>query len=172
MLTKIKMGFAAVSMMMVVGCGAGQVDGGDLNADQDVDSAKEDSARKKSHPEFYKCDVDADCVAVDKAGCCPNGFLVAVNKGEVKAYDTKYACMTAPAACPLFVVHDTRVAQCDIPNHQCRMIDPEQIRCGGFIAPAMQHQCPMGYECHYQGVPDVPGFCQLKGDAPPVTTNN
>ena len=172
MLTKIKLGFGALSVMLMVGCGAGQVDNSTLNADQDVDSAKEDSARKKSHPELYKCEADADCVAVEKAGCCPNGFLVAVNKDEVKAYDTKYACVTPPQFCPLFVVNDTRVAQCDIPHHQCQMIDPAQIRCGGFIAPAMQHQCPTGYECHFQGVPDVPGFCQLKGDAPPVTTNN
>jgi hypothetical protein len=168
MLTKIKLGFGALAMVLVVGCGAGQVDGGDLTADQDVDSSKEDSARKKSHPEFYQCDVDADCVAVDKAGCCPNGFLVAVNKGEVKAYDTKYACTTPPATCPLFVVHDTRVAQCDIPHHQCQMIDPTQIRCGGFIAPAMQHNCPTGFECHYQGVPDLPGHCIA---STPSTTN-
>ncbi|MGZ3408109.1 MAG: hypothetical protein ACXVAN_16780 [Polyangia bacterium] len=160
MLTKIKLGFSAVSMVVLLaGCGAGAMDNGDLTADQDVDSAKEDSARKKSHPEFYKCDTDADCVAVDKAGCCPNGFLVAVNKNEVKAYDDKYACTTPPAACPLFVVHDTRVAQCDFQKHSCQMIDPTQIRCGGFIAPAMQHHCPTGYECHYQGVPDLPGSC-------------
>ena len=100
MLTKFKMGFGALSVMMLVGCGAGQVDGGDLSAEQDIESAKEDSARKKAHPEFYACDTDADCVAVDKAGCCPNGFLVAVNKGEVKAYDAKYACTTPPATCP------------------------------------------------------------------------
>lgn len=115
---------------MLVGCGAGQVQNGDLTANQDVESAKEDSARKKSHPEFYKCDVDADCVAVEKAGCCPNGFLVAVNKDEVKAYDAKYACTTPPQTCPLFVVHDTRVAQCDFQAHACKMIDlvPAQQR--------------------------------------------
>jgi hypothetical protein len=158
MLTNIKLGFGALSVMMLVGCGAGQVDNGDLTADQDVDSAKEDSARKKSHPEFYTCKDDSDCVAVEKAGCCPNGFLVAVNKNEVKAYETKYACTTPPQTCPLFVVHDTRVAQCDFQAHACQMIDPTQIHCGGFINP--NHSCPDGFSCNFAGhVPDVGGSC-------------
>lgn len=165
MLTKIELRFGALSVLLLVGCGGGQVSGGDLTAEQDLSSAKEDSARKKSHPEFYQCNVDADCVAIEKAGCCPNGFLVAVNKDEVKAYAAKYACTTQPAVCPLFVVDDTRVAQCDIPNHQCQMIDPTQIRCGGFIAPERQHHCPTGFECHYQGVPDLPGSCVASSTA-------
>ena len=160
MLTKIKLGLGLALVVGLIGCGAGQVGSAqDLTADQDVESGKEDSARKKSHPEFYACQADADCVAIEKAGCCPNGFLVAVNKNEVKAYDNKYACTTPPATCPLFVVHDTRVAQCDYTKHQCQMIDPTQIRCGGFIAPAFQHQCTPGFECHYTNVPDVPGTC-------------
>lgn len=159
MLTKIKLGLGALSVMMLVGCGGGQVNSGDLSADQDLASGKEDSARRKSHPELYNCQTDDDCVAVDKAGCCPNGFLVAVNKGEVKAYETKYACTDSAPICPLFVVDDTRVAQCDFGTHQCQMIDPTQIRCGGFIAPSRQHQCPTGYDCHYTNVPDLPGSC-------------
>lgn len=161
MLTKIKFGFGAVSLACVlIGCGGVAQQSADLTPDQDAQSSKEDSLRKSAHPEFYSCQTDDDCVAVEKAGCCPNGFLVAVNKDEVKAYDETYACTTAPVACPLFVVHDTRVAQCDFGSHQCHMIDPTQIRCGGFIAPAMQHQCPSGFECNYAGhVPDVPGTC-------------
>ena len=93
MLTKIKLGFGAMAMVvLVVGCGAGQVDDGDLSAEQDIQSAKEDSAQRKAHPELYACQTDSDCVAIEKAGCCPNGFLVAVNKDEVKAYETTYAC--------------------------------------------------------------------------------
>ena len=158
MLTNIKLGFGVLSMVLVVGCGGGQVNSGDLTADQDVGSAKEDSLRKKSHPEFYKCDVDSDCVAIEKAGCCPNGFLVAVNKDEVKAYDTKYACTNPPATCPLFVVKDTRVSQCDFQKHACQMIDPAQIHCGGNIYP--NHGCPDGFSCDFHGqVPDVGGTC-------------
>ncbi len=170
MSTKIKLGFGALAMVVMVGCGAGQVDSGDLTAEQDLTSAKEDSACRTSHPEFYQCQTDADCVAVEKAGCCPNGYLVAVNKDEVEAYDTKYACTTPPASCPMFVVNDTRVAQCDFQAHQCQMIEPTAIRCGGFIAPERQHQCPTGFECNFQGhVPDVPGACQA---APSTTTSN
>jgi hypothetical protein len=160
MLTKIKLGFGAMAMVvLVVGCGAGQVDNGDLSAEQDIQSAKEDSAQRKAHPEFYACQTDSDCVAIEKAGCCPNGFLVAVNKDEVKAYETKYACTAQPAACPLFVVHDTRVSQCDFNTHSCQMIDPTQIRCGGFIAPERQHQCPTGFQCQLNRLPDLPGSC-------------
>ncbi len=167
MLTKIKFGFGALSIAFaLVGCGAGQVGNGDLTPAQDVEGAKADSLQKSQHPEFYSCQTDTDCVAVEKAGCCPNGFLVAVNQGEVKAYDTTFACTNPPAACPLFVVHDTRVAQCDFSTHQCQMIDPTAIRCEGFIDPSMQHHCPTGYECNFAGhVPDVPGTCA------PVSTN-
>lgn len=160
MFTNLKLGFASISIALVLaGCG-GVAQPGDLTADQDLDSAKEDSARKQSHPELYACQTDDDCVAVEKAGCCPNGFLAAVNKDEVKSYDTIYACTNPPASCPFYVVHDTRVAQCDYGTHQCHMIDPSQIVCGGFIAPARQHQCPAGYQCNYAGhLPDVGGSC-------------
>lgn len=166
MATQIKLGFSALVMVMVVGCGGGQVDAGDLTATQDLESSKEDSARKKSHPEFYKCDVDADCVAIEKAGCCPNGYLVAVNKDQVKAYDDKYACTNPPAACPHFIVKDTRVAQCDFAAHRCLMIDPTQIHCGGFIQPT--HDCPASFTCDFHGlVPDVGGTCA----AAPASSN-
>jgi hypothetical protein len=175
MLTKIKLGFGALSVAVVlVGCGAGQVQNGDLTSDQDVDSAKEDSARKKSHPELYKCDADADCVAVEKAGCCPNGFLIAVNKDQAQRYETIYACQSQPTVCPLFVVHDTRVAQCDFQAHSCKMIAPEDITCGGFIAPSMQHHCPTGYSCNLlaRGIPDAGGKCVADGTTPPAPTDN
>ena len=57
-------------------------------------------------------------------------------------------------------VHDTRVAQCDFGKHSCQMIDPTQIHCGGFIAPAFRHDCPTDFECNFAGhVPDVGGTC-------------
>ncbi|HEX6835984.1 MAG TPA: hypothetical protein VF334_05390, partial [Polyangia bacterium] len=120
---------------------------------------------RKQHPEFYTCQTDSDCVAVEQAGCCPNGYLVAVNQGEVNAYDTTYACTDADPICPLFVVDDKRVAQCDFSTHQCQMILPTDIRCGGFIAPALQHACPNGYDCHYTSVPDLPGSCVASSTA-------
>jgi len=165
MLTKIKLGLGlALVVGMVMGCGAGQGGSQDLTADQDIESGKEDSARKGSHPSYYKCDTDADCVAVEKASCCPNGYLVAVNKDKVQAYATTFACNEPPHVCPHHIVNDTRVAQCNSEKHQCEMIDPSQIRCEGFVLPAYQHHCPTGWSCKLGNVPDVPGSCVA--DAP------
>jgi hypothetical protein len=159
MLTKIKLGFGALSVMVMIGCG-GQVSGGDLSAEQDLSDAKEDSARRQSHSEYYQCESDDDCVAVEKAGCCPNGFLVAVNSCQVTAYDAKYACDNPGQICPRYIVDDTRVAQCDYTTHQCQMIDPTQIRCGGFIDPSLQHSCPTGFSCQLNSAAaDLPGTC-------------
>jgi hypothetical protein len=150
--------YVTFGLLLVSGCGAGQVSDGDLSAEQYLDGAKEDSARKQKHPEIFRCDTDADCVAVEQAGCCQNGYMAAVNGTEVEAYETTYAC-TKAQICPRFVVNDARVAQCDIPNHQCQMIDPSQIRCGGFIAPERQHSCPAGWTCKVSTIPDLPGTC-------------
>ncbi|MDB4967767.1 MAG: hypothetical protein JWN44_3456 [Myxococcales bacterium] len=167
MLTKIKLGLGLALAVGLIGCGAGQAGSTqDLTAAEDTDSGKEDSARKNSHPSYYKCAADADCVAVEKAGCCPNGFLVAVNKDKVKAYNTTFACQTAPQVCPLFVVNDKRVAQCDFQKHQCQMIEPSAIRCDAFIAPAYQHHCPEGFQCKFTGVPDVGGTCEATPSSP------
>src|SRR3954464_10245072 len=103
MWAKIKwgLGLALAVGLLGGGCGAGQVGGEqDLTASQDVESGKEDSARKGTHPSYYKCAADADCIAVEKAGCCPNGYLVAVNKDKVQAYSTTFACETPPRFCP------------------------------------------------------------------------
>lgn len=161
MLTKIKLGLllAMAVVMATSGCGGAVQASGDRTAVEDVASAKEDSAQKTEHPELYACQTDADCVAVEKAGCCPNGYLVAVNKDEVDAYAATYACTARSPICPTYVVQDTRVAQCDFQAHQCRMMAPTDIHCGGFIAPARQHQCPAGYVCQLGSVPDVGGSC-------------
>jgi len=151
--------YGAFAMLLLVGCGSGQPANGDLTADQDVDSAKEDSARRRKHPELYKCDTDADCVAVEQASCCPNGFLVALNTTMVDKYNETYACNEPPHVCPHFIVQDNRVSQCDGEKHTCQMIDPTQIRCGGFIAPERQHHCPTGWTCQLNTIPDVPGSC-------------
>lgn len=161
MLTKIKLGLllAMAVVMVTSGCGGTVQATGDRTPAEDVASAKEDSARKVTHPDLYACQTDADCVAVEKAGCCPNGFLVAVNKDQVKAYETEFACTEQDPICPAYVVHDTRVAQCDFQTHQCQMIAPTDIHCGGFIAPARQHHCPTGYQCQLGSIPDVGGTC-------------
>jgi hypothetical protein len=107
---------------------------------------------------YVACHTDADCVAIEAPACCPNGTKVAVAKGEEQAYADAHACTQAPTTCPLAVILDPRVALCDNGTHQCTMVAPEDIACGGNMLDA--HQCPTGFACHYDHVPDVPGACQ------------
>src|SRR5690242_2663160 len=60
------------------------------------------------------CTKDADCLAVPKGGCCQNGWLEAVNKNKVEQYKHATRCTANPhPMCPMFMVHDTRVAECN-----------------------------------------------------------
>jgi hypothetical protein len=68
---------------------------------------------------------------------------------------TAAASCTADADCNAEGVGDGQVAEC-IAN-ACASVAIGDIHCGGFN-PA-QHQCPTGYVCHYDSVPDVPGHC-------------
>src|SRR5207249_4777824 len=61
---------------------------------------------------YYACKVDSDCVAISKGGCCPNGWKVAVNKSQVSAYNSIAMC-AIEMICPLSVINDTRVAECN-----------------------------------------------------------
>jgi hypothetical protein len=143
---------ATVTTFSVVACTASADD----PAAADPTGEVQDEELKKS---LTSCSVDADCVAVPRGGCCSNGFLEAVNKDEVHAYADATKCTANPRpACPLFVIHDTRVAQCDTATRQCKMIAPEDIHCGGFVFNL--HSCPEGYECSLAGMhPDQPGKC-------------
>jgi hypothetical protein len=111
----------------------------------------------KAKDDFYSCATDSDCVAVGKGGCCSNGWKVAVNSGEVDAYEASVACTVTPhPLCPLYVVNDTRVAECNRGTHQCEMVAIDAIQCGGFVVDP--HKCPDAYECHVS-FPDAPGTC-------------
>lgn len=113
---------------------------------------------------YSACDVDDDCVATAQLGCCDNGWLVAINRAQVAAYDASFTCRTPRPICAMYRVLDTRVAECDNATKRCVMIAPDQIACGGFIRNA--HQCPDGYACDLRGhVPDVPGQCVSTTDA-------
>ena len=103
------------------------------------------------------CATDDDCVAVPAGGCCPDGRSAAVNKDSVDAYAAATACTEPPHVCPLHVILETRVPQCNTGTTKCEMVEPTDIRCGGFTM--HPHQCPSGYMCHFEGVPDVPGHC-------------
>jgi hypothetical protein len=104
------------------------------------------------------CHTDDDCAAISAGGCCPNGTKVAVNVSHEHAYETSHTCKhPGQQACPLYVVNDTRVAECGT-NNKCQLVAIDKIKCGGFMAHA--HQCPTGYDCDHTGKnPDVPGVC-------------
>jgi hypothetical protein len=103
------------------------------------------------------CQWDDDCVAVPLAGCCYNGWKTAVSRADVGVYENARACSRPRPICPMYIVNDTRVAECNRATHKCEMVYIDQIACGGFIY--RPHQCPAGYECVYGHVPDIPGRC-------------
>lgn len=107
------------------------------------------------------CTTDADCVAVPKA-CCTNYGSTAVRAGDEAAYQASLACADHQI-CPLFVMApDYAAPECNGSTHKCEMVKPADIKCGGFIAPAFQHQCPGGYNCTHLGPglnPDTGGKC-------------
>jgi hypothetical protein len=110
-------------------------------------------------PDYYSCQRDGDCTAIPKAGCCHNGYLEAVNKNQVDAYNKANACTTPGVFCAQFLIVDNHVARCDFTTNKCQLVDPQGARCGGFIADAPT--CPSGYQCDFRGhVPDVGGVCE------------
>jgi hypothetical protein len=105
----------------------------------------------------FTCARDTECVAVPQAGCCHNGWNQAVNQSRVEEYGALYACTDVAPVCPTYIVQDKRVAECSNVTHKCEMIDPSQIRCGGFINNA--HQCPAGWRCQLTPPGDIAGHC-------------
>ncbi len=128
--------------------------------DYDYSNATFTVSLKGPAKDFFACKVDSDCVAVSKGGCCPNGINVAVNTSSVDAYKASVMCTQNPhPICPLAFILDQRVAQCNIGAGKCEMVNPEDIRCGGFTT--NPHKCSAGYHCDFTGVvPDVPGHCK------------
>ena len=133
--------FAVVSTFAAIGCSAAD------------DTSQTDEDIKNG---TYACKVDSDCVAVSKGGCCPNGWNVAVNKNHVKSYEAAHECHTQQI-CPLYVIDDTRVAECNTGTNKCQMVAIDDIACGGFTA--NPHKCPKGYTCEANHIPDLPGSC-------------
>jgi hypothetical protein len=125
---------------------------------------------KKAANDFYSCQRDNDCVAIDQGGCCPHGVKVAVNTSSVAAYNDSVKCTQNPhPICPLFLVYDNRVAECNTGTHKCEMVKIEDISCGGFtINP---HACPEKYDCEGSRLAvDVPGKCVPAGTTTCVET--
>ena len=75
--------------------------------------------------EFRRCRADADCVAVERAGCCHNGWKEAVAATQAEAYASANQCTRSPRpVCPMFRIRDPRVARCEAQTHLCTMVRP------------------------------------------------
>jgi len=107
--------------------------------------------------QYRACTLDSECVAVDKVGCCHNGWKEAVATSQRDAYAKSFTCPHANPICPMYIVQDGRVPLCDNGTHLCTMTRPEDVGCGGFIR--NKHSCPAGYRCQLSKHPDVPGQC-------------
>src|SRR5690242_6118941 len=71
---------------------------------------------------LFACQTDSDCIAVDQVGCCHNGYQAAVNKNQKEAYLHSFVCKEQ-VSCPQFLVHDTRVPQCNVGASKCQMVE-------------------------------------------------
>jgi hypothetical protein len=74
-------------------------------------------------PDYLSCSADSDCVAVDRAGCCHNGYKDAVNASQQEAYRAANACTTEHHMCPMFMIVDKRVARCNTTLKRCEMVE-------------------------------------------------
>jgi hypothetical protein len=70
---------------------------------------------------FQACQVDSDCVAVPRVGCCYNGWKEAVNVAQKDAYAASFTC-AHPHPCPMYIVRDLRIPKCDPSTHLCAMV--------------------------------------------------
>jgi hypothetical protein len=108
-------------------------------------------------PRFRTCTLDSDCLAVDRVGCCHNGWKEAVAATQKEAYEKSFVCPQPHPICPMYIVQDVRVPECDNATHLCTMVRAEDIACMGFIK--NKHACPDGYRCQLTKPADVPGKC-------------
>jgi hypothetical protein len=151
MFSKLTLSLSAVSLLAAA-CGSSPTES-TSHAGQAVDQGVVADAA------FTGCTVDADCMAVQEAGCCNNGWMVAVSVDHACDYADANACTVQNQMCPSYQVNDTRVAECNITTKACEMVAIADIKCKGFIANA--HQCPDGYTCQLnpQFGGDIPGSC-------------
>jgi hypothetical protein len=70
---------------------------------------------------FRWCGSDDDCVAVPLASCCHNGWKTSVSRCEEDAYAHSFVCPHARALCPLYLVVDRRVPECNPATHLCEL---------------------------------------------------
>jgi hypothetical protein len=121
------------------------------------EAGPEETSDSGALAQFRACALDSECVAVNRVGCCHNGWKEAVASSQAEAYEKSFTCPQAHPICPMYIVRDSRVPLCDNATHLCTMTRPEDIACGGFIR--NKHPCPTGLRCQLGKHPDVPGKC-------------
>jgi hypothetical protein len=93
-------------------------------------------------PDFYACNVDADCVKTYE-GCCAISTFTSVVKGTEAAYHASLGCAVNPI-CPKIAVRPTADAPECVAN-KCTLVKPADILCG--VRTSNPHSCPDAYVC-------------------------
>jgi hypothetical protein len=108
-------------------------------------------------PSPTACTQDSDCTKI-LGGCCSNAWT-AIHAGSEAAYRESLQCPIG-RMCPLFVPNAIDdVAQCNNNTHQCELVDPLAVSCGGHVR--NMHTCPDGFVCEGAGLPvDATGACR------------
>lgn len=132
-------------------------DAGAVSTAGDTGAATDQAQDSGALAQFRACENDSECVAVDRVGCCHNGWKEAVAASHAEAYQKSFTCPQEHPMCPMYIVRDARVPLCDNATHLCTMTRPEDVPCGGFTR--NKHECPAGLHCQLGKHPDVPGKC-------------
>jgi hypothetical protein len=121
----IRSAFSFITLCALASVGVAACAATTGDASEEPASESQDAELRKS---LTSCNVDSDCVAVPRGGCCDNGWKEAVNKHHTHAYANATKCTVSPPPfCPLYMVLDRRVAQCDTHAKQCKMIAVAEI---------------------------------------------
>jgi hypothetical protein len=84
---------------------------------------------------FRSCLTNDDCVAVPVVGCCHNGWMTSVSREMVQDYADSFRCPNERPLCPLYLVRDMRVPECNLGAGVCEMVASEGSACdGGYVA--------------------------------------
>jgi hypothetical protein len=83
---------------------------------------------------FRSCLTDEDCVAVPVVGCCHNGWMASVSREMVQDYADSFRCPNERPLCPMYLVRDMRVPECNQGTHMCEMVPVDGFACDGFVA--------------------------------------
>jgi hypothetical protein len=78
---------------------------------------------------FRSCLTDDDCVAVPVVGCCHNGWKASVGRQREDEYESSFQCPTERPLCPLYLVKDMRVPQCNRVAGLCELVPVDDFTC-------------------------------------------